>query len=99
MEMLSKTRTIHHLYADPSHQRSHLHTGEELIARYHSQTPDRICISRLFNVTKRCLRQHGELWVVGNRHLNYLSVLRQQFGDCTIIATIYKFSVFRAIKC
>ena len=66
---------------------------------FHQQhaTGDQIA-RRLFDAAKRCLRQHGELWVVGNRHLNYSSALRQQFGNCTTIATNRKFSVFRAIK-
>ena len=66
---------------------------------FHQQhaTGDQIA-RRLFDAAKRCLRQHGELWVVGNRHLNYSAALRQQFGNCTTIATNRKFSVFRAIK-
>ena len=53
---------------------------------------------RLFGSAKRCLRQHGELWLVANRHLDYPAALRQQFKNCLTIATNRKFAIYRAIK-
>ena len=53
---------------------------------------------RLFGAAKQCLRQHGELWLVANRHLDYPAVLRQQFGNCITVDKNRKFSVYRAIK-
>lgn len=53
---------------------------------------------RLFESSKRCLRQHGELWIVANRHLDYPSALRQLFGNCRTVASNRKFSVYRAVK-
>ena len=53
---------------------------------------------RLFSGAKRCLRQHGELWVVANRHLNYAAALRQLFGNCVSVATNRKFAIYRAVK-
>lgn len=66
---------------------------------FHQQhaTGDQIA-KRLFQESKRCLRQHGEFWIVANRHLDYDSVLQRLFGNCRTVASNKKFSVYRAVK-
>ncbi|MEV6975657.1 methyltransferase [Kitasatospora sp. NPDC093806] len=53
---------------------------------------------RMFTGAKRALRQGGELWVVGNRHLGYHVKLRRLFGNCQTVAGNAKFVVLRAVK-
>ncbi|MFJ4609853.1 methyltransferase [Streptomyces griseus] len=52
----------------------------------------------MFAGAKTALRQGGELWVVGNRHLSYHTHLRRIFGNCTTVAGDPKFVVLRAVK-
>ncbi|MFD3652042.1 methyltransferase [Streptomyces sp. NPDC058620] len=52
----------------------------------------------MFVGARTALRQGGELWVVGNRHLSYHVLLRRIFGNCTTIAGDPKFVVLRAVK-
>ncbi|MFF2230956.1 methyltransferase [Streptomyces anulatus] len=52
----------------------------------------------MFTGARTALRQGGELWVVGNRHLSYHTHLRRIFGNCTTIAGDPKFVVLRAVK-
>ncbi|MEI7032206.1 methyltransferase [Streptomyces pratensis] len=52
----------------------------------------------MFAGARTALRQGGELWVVGNRHLSYHVHLRRIFGNCTTIAGDPKFVVLRAVK-
>ncbi|GAA2992104.1 ribosomal RNA large subunit methyltransferase G [Streptomyces fulvorobeus] len=52
----------------------------------------------MFVGARSALRQGGELWVVGNRHLSYHVLLRRIFGNCTTIAGDPKFVVLRAVK-
>ncbi|MDQ0792066.1 methyltransferase [Streptomyces sp. B1I3] len=52
----------------------------------------------MFHGAKAALRQGGELWVVGNRHLGYHTQLRRIFGNCTTVAGDPKFVVLRAVK-
>ncbi len=52
----------------------------------------------MFRQSKRCLRQHGELWIVANRHLTYAGDLKRLFGNCRAVAANKKFVVLRAIK-
>ncbi|MEU5716396.1 methyltransferase [Streptomyces sp. NPDC020403] len=52
----------------------------------------------MFHGAKAALRQGGELWVVGNRHLGYHTQLRRTFGNCTTVAGDPKFVVLRAVK-
>ncbi|MGW8884182.1 methyltransferase [Streptomyces sp. NPDC055749] len=52
----------------------------------------------MFVGARTALRQGGELWVVGNRHLSYHVQLRRIFGNCTTIAGDPKFVVLRAVK-
>ncbi len=57
---------------------------------------DQIAVS-LFIQSRRVLRKSGELWVIGNRHLNYHSQLQRLFGNHQVIATNAKFIIFKAI--
>ncbi|MFD7427102.1 methyltransferase [Streptomyces sp. NPDC059814] len=52
----------------------------------------------MFHAARAALRQGGELWVVGNRHLGYHTQLRRTFGNCTTVAGDPKFVVLRAVK-
>ncbi|MCX4680887.1 methyltransferase [Streptomyces sp. NBC_01433] len=52
----------------------------------------------MFHAARTALRQGGELWVVGNRHLGYHTQLRRTFGNCVIVAGDPKFVVLRAVK-
>ncbi|WP_327277142.1 methyltransferase [Streptomyces sp. NBC_01224] len=52
----------------------------------------------MFHGARAALRQGGELWVVGNRHLGYHTQLRRIFGNCTTVAGDPKFVVLRAVK-
>lgn len=52
----------------------------------------------MFHGARTALRQGGELWVVGNRHLGYHTQLRRIFGNCTTVAGDPKFVVLRAVK-
>lgn len=46
--------------------------------------------------SKNNLRKDGELWIVGNRHLDYHLKLKKVFGNCRQIAANAKFVVFSA---
>ncbi|MFG2535984.1 methyltransferase [Streptomyces sp. NPDC048511] len=52
----------------------------------------------MFAGAHAALRQGGELWVVGNRHLAYHTQLRRIFGNCVTVAGDPKFVVLRAVK-
>ncbi|MFI8003231.1 methyltransferase [Streptomyces sp. NPDC086010] len=52
----------------------------------------------MFRGAHASLRQGGELWVVGNRHLGYHTQLRRIFGNCVTVAGDPKFVVLRAVK-
>jgi 16S rRNA G1207 methylase RsmC len=51
---------------------------------------------QLFAQAKQHLRPDGELWVVGNRHLDYHLSLKRLFGRCRQIASNAKFVVLAA---
>ncbi|MEU8967870.1 methyltransferase [Streptomyces monashensis] len=53
---------------------------------------------RMFTGAKRALRQGGELWVIGNRHLGYHVKLKRLFGTCELVASDPKFVVLRAVR-
>ncbi|MCW8888807.1 MAG: methyltransferase [Gammaproteobacteria bacterium] len=53
---------------------------------------------QMFNDSKRVLRDSGELWVIGNRHLGYHKSLKQLFGNVTLIDSNKKFVVLKSIK-
>ncbi|MEC4750250.1 methyltransferase [Methylomicrobium sp. Wu6] len=58
---------------------------------------DQIAVS-LFRDAKRVLRQNGELWVIGNRHLHYHVELDRLFGGHRVVAANPKFVIFRTRK-
>lgn len=51
---------------------------------------------QMFTQSLKHLRPGGELWVVGNRHLQYHVKLRRLFGNCRQIAANPKFAVLAA---
>nr|WP_320136153.1 methyltransferase [uncultured Amphritea sp.] len=53
---------------------------------------------QMFNDAKASLKKGGELWVIGNRHLNYHLKLKKLFGHCTTVASNKKFVILKAIK-
>jgi len=64
---------------------------------FHQQNTvgDQIAIS-MFQQSKKVLRKGGELWVVGNRHLNYHANLYRLFGKHSIVAANAKFVILNA---
>ncbi len=52
----------------------------------------------MFNDAHFCLVAHGELVIVGNRHLDYQDKLERIFGNCQLVAENKKFLILRAIK-
>jgi 16S rRNA G1207 methylase RsmC len=53
---------------------------------------------RMFTHSKNHLRNGGELWIVGNRHLQYHIKLQRIFGNCRQIAANPKFVILAATK-
>jgi 16S rRNA (guanine1207-N2)-methyltransferase len=53
---------------------------------------------RMFKQSHDCLRQGGELWIVGNKHLHYPAKLKRLFGACTEQYANRKFAVHSARK-
>lgn len=51
---------------------------------------------RMFVESRRRLRVGGEVYVVGNRHLDYQDKLKHIFGNCDVVGSNAKFSVLRA---
>jgi 16S rRNA (guanine1207-N2)-methyltransferase len=51
----------------------------------------------MFTGAKRVLAPGGELWVVGNRHLEYFDKLKRAFGNSQVMASTSKFLVIRAV--
>lgn len=51
---------------------------------------------QMFIQSREQLRKGGELWIVGNRHLQYHQTLKKLFGNCRQIATNAKFVVLAA---
>lgn len=66
---------------------------------FHQQNTvgDQIAIS-LFKQSRKVLRKGGELWVIGNRHLNYHVTLDRLFGKHSVVAANAKFVIFKAIQ-
>ncbi len=52
--------------------------------------------SSLFKDSRKVLKTGGQLWVIGNRHLNYHIKLNQLFGKHTVIASNAKFVILNA---
>jgi len=66
---------------------------------FHQQNTvgDQIAVG-LFKQSRRVLRKGGELWVIGNRHLDYHSYLDRLFGAYSIIASNSKFVIVKAVS-
>ncbi|MGZ5051421.1 MAG: methyltransferase [Methylobacter sp.] len=64
---------------------------------FHQQNTvgDQIAVS-LFKQSRRVLRKGGELWVIGNRHLDYHIYLSRLFGAHTLVASNAKFIIVKA---
>ncbi len=64
---------------------------------FHQQNTvgDQIAVS-LFKQSRRVLRKGGELWVIGNRHLDYHSYLSRLFGAHSVVAANSKFVIVKA---
>lgn len=64
---------------------------------FHQQNTvgDQIAIS-LFKQSHRVLRKGGELWVIGNRHLDYPNILNRLFGAHVVVAANAKFVIVQA---
>ncbi|MAC45869.1 MAG: 50S rRNA methyltransferase [Oceanospirillum sp.] len=53
---------------------------------------------QMFRESRQVLKQGGELWVIGNRHLGYHVALKRLFGNCTTVASNKKFVILKAVK-
>lgn len=53
---------------------------------------------RMFKQSFDCLRPGGQLWIVGNKHLQYQAKLKRLFGACTEHYSDKKFVVYSAQK-
>ena len=64
---------------------------------FHQQAAVGDMIARkMFRQARNVLRQNGELWVIGNRHLGYHQMLGKIFGTVSLIASNAKFVVLKA---
>ncbi|TAN70834.1 MAG: methyltransferase domain-containing protein [Methylobacter sp.] len=66
---------------------------------FHQQNTigDQIALS-LFKQSRRVLRKGGELWVIGNRHLDYHNYLERLFGKHSVVAANSKFVIVKAVS-
>ncbi|MFQ2486887.1 methyltransferase [Aeromonas caviae] len=53
---------------------------------------------QMFTDAHRVLPQGGELWIVGNRHLDYHNKLKRLFGNAQVVASNSKFVILKTIK-
>jgi len=53
---------------------------------------------QMFKDAKAVLKTGGQLFVVGNRHLDYANKLKRLFGNASTVATNQKFSILSATK-
>jgi 16S rRNA (guanine1207-N2)-methyltransferase len=58
---------------------------------------DQIAI-QFFKQAKIVLKRGGELWVIGNRHLQYQQDLNRLFISCSVMASNSKFTIWRATR-
>ncbi|MEH6442553.1 MAG: methyltransferase [Oceanospirillaceae bacterium] len=66
---------------------------------FHQQNAIGDFIARqMFKQSYKVLKPKGELWVIGNIHLDYAQTLKKLFGNCQKVATSKKFVILRAIK-
>jgi 16S rRNA (guanine1207-N2)-methyltransferase len=52
---------------------------------------------KMFTGAKRVLRPGGQIWVVGNRHLDYLGKLKRVLGNGQVMANDPKYQVIRGV--
>lgn len=66
---------------------------------FHQQNTigDYIALS-MFNQSYKVLKEGGQLWVIGNRHLGYEKRLKERFCQTRLIAANTKFVIIQAIK-
>jgi 16S rRNA (guanine1207-N2)-methyltransferase/23S rRNA (guanine1835-N2)-methyltransferase len=53
---------------------------------------------KMYKDAKAVLQEGGQLFVVGNRHLDYPNKLKRLFGNVTKVATNQKFSILSVTK-
>jgi 16S rRNA G1207 methylase RsmC len=53
---------------------------------------------RMFSQSAKHLNKGGQLWIVGNRHLQYAAKLKKIFGNSKVLAANNKFQVIIAVK-
>lgn len=53
---------------------------------------------QMFSDAHRVLPQGGELWIVGNRHLDYHNKLKRLFANAQVVASNSKFVILKAIQ-
>ncbi|MGR9012686.1 MAG: methyltransferase [Gammaproteobacteria bacterium] len=65
---------------------------------FHQQNTvgDQIAVG-LFKQSRRVLRKGGELWVIGNRHLEYHNYLDRLFGGHSVVASNSKFVIVKTV--
>jgi 16S rRNA (guanine1207-N2)-methyltransferase len=63
---------------------------------FHQQNTigDHIAVT-MFKEARRVLRANGELWVIGNRHLNYPVTLKRWFTKVSAVANNSKFLIVK----
>jgi len=61
----------------------------------HNTVGDQIAIN-MFKQSRKVLRKGGELWVIGNRHLDYHVNLDRLFGNYAVVAANAKFVILNA---
>ena len=62
----------------------------------HNTVSDHIAM-RMLNQSHDVLRDGGELWVIGNRHLKYHHNLKKIFSNCSIVASNAKFIIHKSL--
>jgi 16S rRNA (guanine1207-N2)-methyltransferase len=63
----------------------------------HNTIGDQLANS-MFNQSKKVLRKGGQLWIIGNRHLNYHINLNRLFGDHSVVAANAKFIILKTTQ-
>ena len=65
---------------------------------HQQQAIDNTAPWRMFQQSYAALKKGGELWVIGNRHLNHHIKLKRIFSHCKTVASSRRFVVLRATK-
>ncbi|EPJ53589.1 MAG: hypothetical protein OFPI_10300 [Osedax symbiont Rs2] len=53
---------------------------------------------QMFSQALQVLKKHGQLWVIGNRHLDYQNKLLKLFGNCQQVQSNKKFVILKSVK-